>query len=383
MKSLRSISAIFLFLFSNSLYSHRGESDEHQYLSDPARIDEALEHLELDDPAKNNDLCNQVVSCLTKKQKDLGEFVENMSIVTNYISMLTEDQELKYNQDKLKELLNECRNLTTEQEIDELVTKIENTHWIHGSEDCDVNTDPEIQVERVGLGMSILRQNKCLTAEAPFLYIIESEDKVMLVDTGDISQGTELYDQVKKIAGDREIIATHTHAHGDHVQGDYLFKDKEGCTLHKAGIGSNKEMFGIDDWPNEIGEFDMGDRKLKIIPVPGHEGSSIAIYDPKSKTMLTGDIMYPGRLYISNYPEFLSSLDRMKKFSEENEVAAYLGGHVEMSNEPGEDIGFGNFAPNETSLVLKNSDLDNLYEAAYKNAKERDRVKLDKFIISP
>jgi hydroxyacylglutathione hydrolase len=99
--------------------------------------------------------------------------------------------------------------------------------------------------------------------------------------------------------------------------------------------------------------------------------------------MMTGDIMYPGRLYINNYPEFLSSLDRLKKFSEENEVAAYLGGHVEMSNEPGEDIGFGGYAPNERNLVLQNSDLDELYDAAYKNSKDRDRVDLDQFIIYP
>jgi hydroxyacylglutathione hydrolase len=383
MRNLSIVSALFIFIFSPNLLAHRGSTDEHNYLSDPARIDEALEHLELEDPAQDKNLCEKVFNCLEDKQKGLRDFVENMAIVTKYMSDLLEDQDLRRDQVKLRELLNECRNLTTEESVKQLVAKIENTHWIHGSEDCNVNTDPEIQVEKMGLGLSIMRQNKCLTSEAPFLYILESEDKVMLIDTGDIREGTELYEQVKKIAGDREIVVTHTHAHGDHVQGDKLFKDKENCTLHKASATNHAELYNIDDWPNGIGEFDMGDRKLKIIPVPGHEGSSIAIYDPKSKMMMTGDIMYPGRLYISNYPEFLSSLDRLKKFSEENEVAGYLGGHVEMSREPGEDIGFGSYAPNERSLVLKNSDLDELYEAAYKNSKDRDRVTLDQFIIYP
>lgn len=376
--------SVLLFIFlTQSVLAHRGEGDEHEYLSDPARIDEALEHLELNDPSRISTVCEDVANCLLEKQASMNELANQMSVVTEYITRLMEDNELKQNQDKLKELLRQCRNISTEDEVAELVAKIDNTHWIHGSENCDVNGDPEIQVERMGLGLSIMRQNKCLTSEAPFLYILESEDKVMLIDTGDIYEGSELYDQVRAIAGDREIVVTHTHNHGDHTAGDGSFRGKENCTLHEAGIESNQEMFGIEDWPNEIGSFDMGDRELQIIPVPGHEGSSIAIYDPKSKMMLTGDIMYPGRLYISNYPEFLSSLDRLKKFTEDNEVAAYLGGHVEMSNEPGEDIDFGSYAPNERSLILRNSDLDELYDAAYKNSKERDMVTLDQFIIYP
>jgi hydroxyacylglutathione hydrolase len=114
------------------------------------------------------------------------------------------------------------------------------------------------KLKKWGWVLSIMRQNKCLNSEAPFLYILESEDKVMLIDTGDIREGTELYDQVKKIAGEREIVVTHTHAHGDHVQGDRLFKDKENCTLHKASATNHAQLYNIEDWPNGIGEFDMG-----------------------------------------------------------------------------------------------------------------------------
>lgn len=383
MRYLLELSVFFIFILIPNSYAHRGTSDEHQMLSDPARIDEALEHLELESPNENQGVCRDLVGCLTQKQASLGELSEQMTLITSFMAQLSQDEELRRNTERMKEMLSECRNLTTDQQLAELVTKIDNTHWIHGSEDCSENEDPEMQVERMGMGLSIIRQNKCMTTEAPFLYILESEDKIMLVDTGDIDEGSALYEQVRAIAGDREIVVTHTHAHADHTAGDDAFRGKENCTLHEASVESNQEMFGIEDWPKEIGSFDMGDRELQIIPVPGHEGSSIAIYDPKSKTMLTGDIMYPGRLYINNYPEFLSSLDRMKKFSEENEVSAYLGGHVEMSTTPGQDIKWGNHAPNERSLVLRNSDLDELYEAAYENSKKRDYVALDQFIIYP
>tara|TARA_B100001971_G_scaffold37960_1_gene32997 strand:- start:40017 stop:41168 length:1152 start_codon:yes stop_codon:yes gene_type:complete len=383
MRDLTKLSVLFILFFTQNSFGHRGENDGHERLSDPVRIDQALEELELNNRVKENTLCEDVANCLLEKQAAMTELATQMSVVTEYISRLMEDEELKQNQDRLKELLQQCRDISTEDQVAELVAKIDNTHWIHGSEDCNVNADPEIQVERIGMGLSIMRQNKCLTAEAPFLYILESEDKVVLIDTGDIYEGSELYNQVQAIAGDREIVVTHTHAHGDHTGGDNSFSKKENCQLHSTGIENNKEMFGIENWPDDIGTFDMGDRELQIIPVPGHERSSIAIYDPQSKVMLTGDIMYPGRLYINNYPDFLSSLDRLKEFSEENEVSAYLGGHVEMSNEPGEDIGFGNYAPNERSLVLRNSDLDQLYDAAYKNSDSRDNVTLDQFIIYP
>jgi glyoxylase-like metal-dependent hydrolase (beta-lactamase superfamily II) len=37
-------------------------------------------------------------------------------------------------------------------------------------------------------------------------------------------------------------------------------------------------FFGFHNWPTEIVPYDLGDRVLDVIPIPGHEPSSIAIY---------------------------------------------------------------------------------------------------------
>jgi hypothetical protein len=95
MRNLSIVSALFIFIFSPNLLAHRGSTDEHNYLSDPARIDEALEHLELEDPAQDKNLCEKVFNCLEDKQKGLRDFVENMAIVTKYMSDLLEDQDLE------------------------------------------------------------------------------------------------------------------------------------------------------------------------------------------------------------------------------------------------------------------------------------------------
>ena len=45
-------------------------------------------------------------------------------------------------------------------------------HWIHGAADCEADTDPAIEVFRADRTSYILRQNKCLSYEAPFMYLL-------------------------------------------------------------------------------------------------------------------------------------------------------------------------------------------------------------------
>ena len=58
--------------------------------------------------------------------------------------------------------------------------------WIHGSSDCADNLDPAIDVYAHDKTTYILRQNKCLTFEAPFIYVLVGENKILILDTGAI-----------------------------------------------------------------------------------------------------------------------------------------------------------------------------------------------------
>ena len=55
--------------------------------------------------------------------------------------------------------------------------------WIHGAANCDSDTDPAIEVFRFDRTSYILRQNKCLSYEAPFMYLLFGEDRTLLLDT--------------------------------------------------------------------------------------------------------------------------------------------------------------------------------------------------------
>ena len=60
-------------------------------------------------------------------------------------------------------------------------------------------------------------------------------------------------------------------------------------------------------------DIDLGDRVIDVIPIPGHEKSSIALYDRQTGVLLTGDTLYPGRLYVpaADFATFVESVQRL------------------------------------------------------------------------
>jgi hydroxyacylglutathione hydrolase len=103
--------------------------------------------------------------------------------------------------------------------------------WIHGSIDCAVNSDPEIDVYAHDQTTFILRQNKCITFEAPFVYVLVGKSKILVLDTGDIEDPSDLslYQTVRSVLGqrvvaDKAILVIHSHSHGDHYRGDAQFE---------------------------------------------------------------------------------------------------------------------------------------------------------------
>ena len=56
--------------------------------------------------------------------------------------------------------------------------------WIHGSPSAKHNTDPDIQVFDYDPHTVILRQNKAIDYEAPFLFLLFGNSRAVLIDTG-------------------------------------------------------------------------------------------------------------------------------------------------------------------------------------------------------
>jgi len=265
--------------------------------------------------------------------------------------------------------------------------------WIYGSKNCENNNDQSIQVVKYNSNTWILRQNKCTNYEAPFMFLFFGDDKALLMDTGATKEEDvfPLYDTVKEIIsewsekhGEVELIVAHTHKHGDHYAADGQFKGRPNTRVLGLEVEDLKIFFNISNWPEEVINFDLGNRLLNIIPIPGHQASSIAVYDTSTKILLTGDTFYPGRLYVKDWNAFKLSIERLVKFTDNHEVSTILGNHIEMTQTPGEDYPMGTmYQPKEHPLPLSVVDLKEL-SSALTNLGDKPTMEVhDSFIIYP
>ncbi|WP_019026822.1 MBL fold metallo-hydrolase [Colwellia piezophila] len=283
---------------------------------------------------------------------------------------------------------------TTKVASENILSSLTQKQWIHGSQDCNTNKDPAIEVFQYSDSSYILRQSKCLNYEAPFIYVLVGDEKILVIDTGAIDDVEELsvYKTVlaiqkqhneKEQGGEREILVIHTHSHSDHYGGDAQFIDQKKVTLVSANADGINDFFAFEDWPNKPTTLELGGRSITIIPTPGHQEEAISIYDYQTKWLLTGDTFYPGYVYIKNWHDYKASISRLTVFTNENPVSAILGSHIEMKSSAGEYYEIGTtYQPQEASLVLTTSDLVAL-NTALSELDEPDKVALERLIVEP
>ncbi len=266
--------------------------------------------------------------------------------------------------------------------------------WIHGSEDCALNRDPPIDVFEFNPDTTILRQNKCANFEAPFIYMLFGTQTVLVLDTGATrdAESFPLYDTVQALIAGRaagtqsqnlQITVIHSHGHRDHTAADAQFQGQPGVTLVKPTDKAVRQHFGFSDWPSGLARIDLGGRALEVIPVPGHQGQDIALYDERTGWLLTGDTVYPGRIYVKQWNEYRSSIERLAAFAETHPVSAVLGSHIEMSSD-GTLFPLGaTYQPQEASLLLTANDLSALNQALQQAGDKPQEIVTDKLIVTP
>lgn len=207
--------------------------------------------------------------------------------------------------------------------------------WIDGS-DPD---EPAYQAHEFAEGTWIIRQSLTSHFEAPFIYLLAGDEQALLLDTGAPTRPWLRVVVDALIGSDFPLIVAHSHAHGDHVAGDGEFEDRASTRIVGHEPRHVAKFFGISKWPERSATVDLGNRPLQVIPIPGHESSSIAIHDPRTGILLTGDSLYPGRLYVKDFEAYRNSIDRLVQLLSERRVLWVLGSHIEMTNRPGQDFG--------------------------------------------
>jgi hydroxyacylglutathione hydrolase len=265
--------------------------------------------------------------------------------------------------------------------------------WIHGSPDPHHRSDPPIQVYAHDDRTYILRESKDVSYEAPFLYLFLGEDRALLLDTGATAgaRAFPLKETVTRLfstrtdrspPGEYGLVVAHTHSHGDHVAGDEQFRGQPSTVVVGKDLNSVQRFFGLSAWPDGIAPFDLGGRVLEVFGIPGHHATSIAVYDPRSRFLVTGDTVYPGRLYVPDISAFVASLNRLVTFTRSRSVDHVMGCHVEMTRTPGRDYPFGaRFQPREPPLEMSVAQLTAVRDAAVSVASRPGAHGFDDFRI--
>jgi len=262
-------------------------------------------------------------------------------------------------------------------------------HWIDGV----TANEPQTQVQMIDPDTFVIRQSVETNFEAPFLYLLFGKDRALLIDTG--AGGLKIRPTIDRIISewrathrDRplRLVVAHSHGHGDHHAGDDEFRDRPDTDIVGLVPDDVASFFGIKNWPNDIAGFDLGGRVLDIIPTPGHQPAHIMVYDARTRLLFSGDMLYPGRLYVprGQFGQFRASVDRLAAFAATHPIRALLGAHIEMTTAPGQDYPMKAAAhPSEHPLPLPPSAIGELQQAVAKMASAPIIDRHTDFIVYP
>jgi YVTN family beta-propeller protein len=262
--------------------------------------------------------------------------------------------------------------------------------WQSGGPNCAEL--PKWQTHEYNADVFILRESGCTHFEKPFLYLIFGTERALLLDTGagEVDTAGVVTDLIAQWSRRNNkttaipLTVVHSHAHGDHTAGDAQFKGLLNVQFVAAAAAEIQKAFGITRWPADVGHIDLGARTVDVIPIPGHNDASIALYDRLTGVLLTGDSFYPGRLYVSDFPAFVASNQRLVDFTRDRPVSHILGAHIEQKRTAFIDYPRGTaYQPDEHSLELSRGDLLELNEALLRANGKPEKIVLRDMTVVP
>ncbi|MCR5795347.1 MAG: MBL fold metallo-hydrolase [Solobacterium sp.] len=150
-------------------------------------------------------------------------------------------------------------------------------------------------------------------------FLLEGKDKAMLVDSG---MNVKNIKEIVSSLTDREVFLVNTHADRDHIAGNgefdsFYMNPSEYCSYFSSASNKGEPL------PVFEGDvFDLGDRKISVIALPGHTPGSIALLDEKYRVLISGDpIQKNGRIFMfgtfRNMHAYRDSLVRLLKRADE------------------------------------------------------------------
>lgn len=161
--------------------------------------------------------------------------------------------------------------------------------------------DNEVSATEIEPGVTVIA-----TYDNTTLYLVEGDSVALLIDTG--TRLSALPEKLTRLT-ELPIKVVLTHGHYDHAGNIDFFPE---VFMHKSDMvldtQSIKEYKGKISFVEEGDIFDLGNRSLTVMHVPGHTPGSICLVDKENKMAFTGDAFGSGQLWMQLNPQIPMSV---------------------------------------------------------------------------
>jgi hydroxyacylglutathione hydrolase len=192
------------------------------------------------------------------------------------------------------------------------------------------------------------------------MYLVSGEKKSLLIDTGwGIGDLPKLVASLSPLP----LIVMNSHGHPDHTYGNSLFrqvhvheadwfmvnqlqsKESRKWVIKKVLPKNLPEEFNLDMWATSVPSltpvkdgyvFELGNRHLQTISVPGHSPGSVCLLDSENRLLFTGDtVQNPSWLHLDEslpLSQFHENLKRLQGFADKFDYV--LPAHADLKTLP-------------------------------------------------
>ncbi len=149
------------------------------------------------------------------------------------------------------------------------------------------------------------------------VFLLTGTEKALLIDSGMQMRNAK---DIAETLTSLPVELLNTHVDPDHIGSNgqfgsfYMHPDEES---YYRCMGMGGTVIPVRDGD----ELDLGDRKLKIIHLPGHTAGSIAVLDEAYRVLISGDpVQENGRIYMfgehRNFGDYIESLEKLEDIKE-------------------------------------------------------------------
>jgi glyoxylase-like metal-dependent hydrolase (beta-lactamase superfamily II) len=165
-------------------------------------------------------------------------------------------------------------------------------------------------------------------------YLILGKKRAVLFDTG---MGISNIKKLVEGLTDLPVSVMNSHTHNDHVGDNWRFSDIYGMDTAFTRENAQAEIipdaicgtlptgfdpktyatrpFHIMHWLHGGEKIDLSGRVLEVVSTPGHTPDSISLWDAQNGLLFTGDMYYPGPIFLyrpeTDLDAYVASIKKM------------------------------------------------------------------------